>query len=140
MTHFSAFRTVNAPGVTLYQRPEQSTLASPEVPFTRMDFPVADVPANKRVHPTLADARGHADRGAWEDAARCCEQLLERDNLNSAVHFNHGLILEQLKKHAEAMRSLRAGHLPGPAVGSGALLLRALSPVTGQSATGGAIL
>ena len=63
--------------------------------------------ASETVHPTLADARRHADRGCWEDAARCCEQLLERDNLSSTVHFYHGLILEQMKRHAAAMRSLR---------------------------------
>jgi tetratricopeptide (TPR) repeat protein len=68
---------------------------------------VTGVPASQGVHPTLADARRHADRGGWEDAARCCEQLLERDNLNSSVHFYHGLILEQMKRRPAAMQSLR---------------------------------
>ncbi len=123
MTQFSPFRAVNAPGVTLYQKPDPSapnssladlaggaglfTLTSPELPAPWTDFPVAEIPAGRSVPLTLADARRHADRGCWEDAARCCEQLLERDNLNSAVHFYHGLILEQMKRRPAAMRSLR---------------------------------
>ena len=64
-------------------------------------------PPNKRGAPTLADVRHHADRGAWRDAAQCCRELLEKDNLNSRVHFYHGLVLEQMRRHAEAEQSLR---------------------------------
>ena len=56
---------------------------------------------------TLIDVRRHADRGAWESAARCCEQLLRTDNLNSATHFHHALVLQQMGRHDEAERSLR---------------------------------
>src|SRR6266404_3668794 len=100
MTQFSPFRAVNAPGVTLYQKPDPSPAAGGAEAFTMTSFPPlrpvlsAEVSvrlASETVHPTLADARRHADRGCWEDAARCCEQLLERDNLSSTVHFYHGL-------------------------------------------------
>ena len=114
MTYFTSFDTVNAPGVTLYQKgggaglhPARRFPTGATVDRLEIGSQDAILPHRPRVHPTLADARGHADRGAWEDAARCCEQLLERDKLNSTVHFYHGLILEQMKKHAEAMRSLR---------------------------------
>src|SRR5262249_17504085 len=42
-----------------------------------------------------------------EDAALYCEQLLETENLNPAVHFYHALVLEQMRLHAEAERALR---------------------------------
>jgi chemotaxis protein methyltransferase CheR len=118
MTDFTSFQTVNAPGVTLYQKPDQSAanseayvptfaaLPAPPPPSV-MVLPVTGRQAAKSIEPTLADVRQHADAGAWESAARCCVQLLERDNLNSAVHFHHALVLEQMRKHAEAERSLR---------------------------------
>ena len=55
----------------------------------------------------LAKARSHADRGEWEAAERCCEDVLSADSLNSRGHFYQGLILEQMRKHSQAEQSLR---------------------------------
>jgi chemotaxis protein methyltransferase CheR len=118
MTYFSSFRTVNAPGVTLYRKPGPSTAADgagaftsaslePPAPLIHTDFSVPDRPAIENVPPTLADVRVHADHGAWDSAAGCCEQLLQKDILNSVVHFYHALVLEQMGRHDEAERSLR---------------------------------
>lgn len=123
MTFFKSFRTVNAPGVTLYQKLAESApvpsadgfsiAAPPPSPPPSRHIPsVPKAPASdgagpKLASPTLKDVRDHTDRGAWEDAARCCEQLLEKDNLNSTVHFYYALVLEQMRKHSEAERSLR---------------------------------
>jgi chemotaxis protein methyltransferase CheR len=118
MAYFSSFRTVNAPGVTLYQKPDLSTSnkgaealpmaplqLSPPLPDT--DVSVTGGPAGESAHPTLADIRRYADQGAWESAIQCCEQLLHEDNLNSAAHFYRALVLDQMKRYAEAERSLR---------------------------------
>jgi chemotaxis protein methyltransferase CheR len=51
--------------------------------------------------------RALADRGAWEEAARLCAELLEVDPLNAPVHFYHALVLEQTGRHAEAEHALR---------------------------------
>ena len=128
MTFFKSFRTVNAPGVTLYQKAAESASAPsadgfsiaappPSPPPSRQISSVPKARASESTGPavagstfaapTLKDVRDHADRGAWEDAARCCEHLLEKDNLNSAVHFYHALVQEQMRKHSEAERSLR---------------------------------
>jgi tetratricopeptide (TPR) repeat protein len=68
-------------------------------------------PPQEDADPTLVggldDVRRHADRGAWECAALCCEELLKRDKLNSHVHFYYGLVLDQMHRGAEAERSLR---------------------------------
>jgi chemotaxis protein methyltransferase CheR len=121
MRSFTSFHTVNAPGVTLYQKPGHPAPVpardvfemvpapplrpvSPWLPAPAFSGPS---PAPVEHSPTLEDARRQADRGAWEDAANCCTRLLEKDNLNSEVHFYHALVLEQMQKHADAERSLR---------------------------------
>jgi chemotaxis protein methyltransferase CheR len=116
MTFFTSFRTVNAPGVTLYQK---SDLPVPEPGTNGFIFSALPLvlptavnrPQRKQIDlaPALGldDVRRHADRGAWENAARCCEELLKKDNRNSDVHFYHGLVLDQMKKRTEAERSLR---------------------------------
>jgi chemotaxis protein methyltransferase CheR len=68
---------------------------------------VDDTPSTTSAALTLAGTRGHADRGAWQEAAKCCEQLLTKDHLNPSVHFYHGLVLEQMGRHAQAERALR---------------------------------
>ena len=116
LTCFRSFRVVNAPGVSLYQKPDQPapdlgadvpTIVSllPAVP--RTDFSAKGGVAAEIPGPTLEDVRRHADGGAWENAVQCCEQLLAKDSLNSTVHFYHALVLEQMRRHAEAERSLR---------------------------------
>jgi chemotaxis protein methyltransferase CheR len=119
MSCFTSFRTVNAPGVTLYRRPDQPGLVG-SAAETLVSVPPPPVPAaqynndatshrlmTKPAPPTLERARRYADSGAWEDAARCCEELLEKDNLKANVHFYHALVLEQMSRHAEAEGSLR---------------------------------
>ncbi len=110
MTSFASFHTVNAPGVTLYQRPD-----TPQGPHTAAEIfampPLPAVPAVPQpahsAPPTLAKVRHFADRGAWENAAQCCEELLGEDNLKANVHFYHALVLQQMSKHVEAESSLR---------------------------------
>jgi chemotaxis protein methyltransferase CheR len=119
MTHFKAFRTVNAPSVTLYQKPVPSDptpasgvfaiealppLHAPPAAFLETPGPP---PGTAEPDATLADVRRYADRGMWENAALCCTKLLEKDNLKAAVHFYYGLVLEQMRRHADAERSLR---------------------------------
>jgi len=114
MTFFSSFRTVNAPGVTLYQKPDQTVPA----PLPADSEPVifAPLPLIRALHRppvapasalALSEVRRHADRGAWEDAARCCEELLKKDPRDSQAHFYYGLILDQMQRGPEAERSLR---------------------------------
>jgi chemotaxis protein methyltransferase CheR len=119
MTCFTAFRTVNAPGVTLYQKPEQPAANSGARTLTMaaLPQPLPVTPngggsakvraASEDDQVTLADVRSHADRGAWESAALCCERLLKKDKLDSRIYFYHALILEQMRKHADAEKSLR---------------------------------
>jgi chemotaxis protein methyltransferase CheR len=130
MTYFTSFRTVNAPWVTLYQKPDQPvpvparydsrkangfvTAGHPSVPGLPDTLPEMLPSANpqrKDANPPLAhglgDVRRHADRGEWTSAARCCETLLKKNNRNSAVHFYYGLVLGQIQRGAEAERSLR---------------------------------
>jgi chemotaxis protein methyltransferase CheR len=107
---FTSFRVVNAPGVTLYQKPDQPVPGpGADVPAMVPPVPLAPLMASRGAvpAPALEDVRRHADSGAWEDAIHCCEQLLANNNLNSTVHFYHALVLEQMKRHAEADRSLR---------------------------------
>ena len=119
MTSFARFRVVNAPGVTLYQKreepPSQPPFVWPESLPPAPPAPAAEsaIDETKAAAPAPAPeallevVRAHADRGAWEDAARSCERLLARDPLNSRAHFFHGLVLEQLKRHGEAHQALR---------------------------------
>jgi chemotaxis protein methyltransferase CheR len=113
MTSFGSFRTVNAPGVTLYQKQEEAA-RSPEAEWypVRLSEPVAvataaKLPETPRRTETLADARTHADRGDWEEAARCCEELLKVDSLNARNHFYYGLVMEQMRNHTQAEASLK---------------------------------
>jgi chemotaxis protein methyltransferase CheR len=121
MMFFTSFQTVNAPGVTLYQKPEQSVpgleaqefipAPSPPAPRSPGPYPAANRPPLTDPDPALVDGLGdvrrYADRGEWENAARHCEELLKKDKLNSRIHFYYGLILDQMQRNAEAERSLR---------------------------------
>lgn len=131
MTFFSSFRTVNAPGVTLYQKPDQTVPAplpvaprgtgdevSAPLPLSTFAISQAVVARPAPYRPprsnidsassqALSEVRRHADRGAWENAATCCEELLKKDQRNSQVHFYYGLILDQMQRGPEAERSLR---------------------------------
>ena len=129
MTHFTSFRALNAPGVTLYQRPDSSVRDFAEevwfpteplvVPAPIVSLPTAPRPplpegaepaacqTTNRPAPTLADLRQRADQGDWKGAADCGKQLIESDNLNALVHFHYALVLEQVGDHVESERSLR---------------------------------
>lgn len=128
MTHFTSFRAVNAPGVTLYQKPGCAVpefteeVSSPEVSFPDLapqlaplpEIPMPETmelsaigPPTDRALPTLADLRQRADQGDWENAARCGKQLIECDNLNALAHFHYALVLEQMGDFVESERSLR---------------------------------
>ena len=119
MTSFTSFRVVNAPGVTLYQRPSAS---APEIPrammFQNPPAPIASTPhyvslpdvvpeVTQKTASTLADLRQRADQADWEAAALCARELLESNNLNSLVHFHYALVLEQMGNGVESERSLR---------------------------------
>jgi chemotaxis protein methyltransferase CheR len=119
LASFLPFRTVNAPGVTLYQKPPQpappvvrftpavfSPVAAP-APLPGAPFPVSESPAPALEAP-LAAIRRLSDHGAWDEAILCCEQLIAIDNMNPIIHFHHALLLEQIRNHAEAERSLKA--------------------------------
>lgn len=120
MSFFSSFRTVNAPGVTLYQKPEQTGSAPLSQPAVSAPLPLFQT-AGARPAPccppksnidsvsaqAISEVRRHADRGAWENAAACCEELLKKDPRNSRAHFYYGLILDQMQRGPEAERSLR---------------------------------
>ena len=118
MTHFTFFRAVNAPGVTLYQRMDHS---APEalVENSRIGWNPAALPdleavaslitavAPESSPATLADVRQCIDRGDLAEALRHCELLLHKENLDSEIHLFHALILTQLARPDEAGRSLR---------------------------------
>lgn len=133
MTCFTAFRIVNAPGVTLYQKPvgptpqlleasslpppppiplnsfpSLSTFPSPAPPLPELiDAVAAPDPPSDSITPTLAELRQWVNEGAWEDAERCGRQLIDLDNLNAQAHFHYALVLEQMGDYREAERSLR---------------------------------
>lgn len=115
MTSFKSFQVVNASGVTLYQKPADFVPAAETPVFRTADIaiPAAAVaqavtqPTYEKSADLLGELRSHANRGEWEVAIHCCEQLLQAETLNSTAHFYHGLILEQLGKLEEAERALR---------------------------------
>ncbi len=118
MTYFTSFHAVNAPGVTLYQKPDHSVPGArtevpgpswvlPPLPEAKVAPTLATRVADETAPPTLADVRSYVDQGDLEKAVRCCEFLLERENLNPSLHLYHALVLKQMTREAEAERSLR---------------------------------
>ena len=55
----------------------------------------------------LAIIRAKADRAEWQEAARCCDELIATDRLNPTAHFFHALVLEQMGQHIETEKALR---------------------------------
>ncbi|QEL16617.1 CheR family methyltransferase [Limnoglobus roseus] len=131
---FREFRTVNAGGAVLYQKlagsgatrepsvmwpvPTPTVQPPPSAPaawapwegLTDLAMLTPRVPPPEPIAnaPTGLDAvRRLADRGAWAEAARGCEELLARNSLNPAAHFYHGMVLEHLGRPADAERALR---------------------------------
>jgi chemotaxis protein methyltransferase CheR len=117
---FRAWRTVNDCGAVLYQKtadapapvftppllpPLPDFLALPAPPR----LPPPPPPANPAPspEPDVAAVRACADRGEWEQALAGCRRLVAADRLSPQAHLYHGLILEQLGRHAEAEEALR---------------------------------
>jgi len=63
--------------------------------------------ASRPAHPIPAAVRSYADRGEWEKALACCQEILDTDRLNPVVHFYQALVLEHRGAHEEAERALR---------------------------------
>ena len=122
---FRAFRTVNVPGATLYQRtgdPAPPAFSSPPAPAPWQPAANLQTPWSPPVLPAIPDTqapglmrqddaraltglalvRRLADEGQWNEAARECEQLIEQDRLNPVIHFYQALILEEMRRHADA--------------------------------------
>ncbi len=130
MTFFASFNVVNAPGATLYQRPESSLPIKPTVKVRAAELAKMEPPANGTANhrspppasiasltPSLREIRRHADAGAWDKALECCHSLLASDALDSRTYFYQALVLNQMDKPAEAEQSLRrAIYLDGQSV------------------------
>lgn len=129
---FGAFQMLSLPGAILYRRginrlehanelPQPTVLenwvppvlpALSEIKTASQPLPVPAPeasPAQADPSPAgdLSAIRRLADEGNWTRAAECCEALLKRDNLISAVHFYYALILEHLGRDAESEQALR---------------------------------
>ena len=86
MTHFTSFRAVNAPGVTLYQKPTEAVERPsfvPGLPALPVLPPLPPAPAVQVPEPPLPG------------------------NLDPMTHFRHALAMEESGEYAEAERSLR---------------------------------
>jgi len=119
---FKAFSTVNAPGVTLYQKTVmpargadtrvcrvETRLDGPRPPATApaKRAPVPHPAPSPLPEPTLEQARALADRGDWLTAVEICDRLLKKDSLNWQTQFYHALVLDHMGRRDEAEASLR---------------------------------
>jgi chemotaxis protein methyltransferase CheR len=115
---FPQFTPVREAAATVYRRippPETSPLpefepalqevALPPIPSV---FSPAAEPAPHLPTENADDARVLADTGHWDDAAAICEQILERDSLNSTAHFTLALVLAHRGLADEAVKQLRS--------------------------------
>lgn len=114
MTYFTSFRPVNAPGVTLYQKPAAADPEPREIPafadaatLPHPAFQMGAKPACTGPVPTLDGLRKMADQGDWAGAAGCGRELIQADSLNAQVHFHYALVMRQMENQAEAERSFR---------------------------------
>lgn len=128
MEFFQSFRTVSAPGATLYQKsaeqpsrpvacpmpdpaPEMASGPADLESFVRnIAIPRAPVPPDPEKISSSRDIqsiRYLANRGEWEKASVMCENLLRKDNLNPLAHFYQALVLEQLDFFEEAEKALK---------------------------------
>ncbi len=119
MKNFKAFTTVNAPGVTLYQKPlvpislpppvfvqPLPQKAQPKTPPIRQAKPQPAAP-EPAPEPGIDQVRSLADRGDWPSAVELCERLLSKDSLNWQTQFYHALVLDQMGRRDEAEAGLR---------------------------------
>jgi chemotaxis protein methyltransferase CheR len=129
---FRAYRTVNVPGATLYQKNGHGLTATNHYPALTPPAPWPPVPGLQQpwsppVLPAIPDSarsgqdqwpptplptglaqvRQLADEGNFLDAARACAQLLDHDRLNPVVHFYQALIMEQMRDHPDAEQAFR---------------------------------
>jgi chemotaxis protein methyltransferase CheR len=127
---FRGYRTVNVPGATLYQKSHERSMdltgwkpqasaqqpwepwSPPVLPSTAWPAPDGGSSTPRSSAPpcppaALVDARRLADEGRWTEAARACANAIDSDKLNAVAYFYQALILEQLRRHADAEQSLR---------------------------------
>jgi chemotaxis protein methyltransferase CheR len=80
--------------------------APPKEP-ARGPRPMPSPPGARSVDSELEAIRALADRGEWQEAARHCQNALEKDRLNPVVYFYQALVFEQMGQHVETEHALR---------------------------------
>ncbi len=133
---FRMFRTVNATGAVLYQRPTAEhghVVADPAPPLPATGlFPPSPTPAFQKpwqpaalnielpttqapqpkprsvaAEEPLTEITRLADAGDLKAALQACDGLILRDPLNAGAYYYHGMILAQHAEWTAAERSLR---------------------------------
>jgi chemotaxis protein methyltransferase CheR len=125
--NYKAFQTVSAEGARLYRKtghlaeqmkgvPEPASTVQESSQPCEVPAPgpaPARLPVAAFVKPpaaaSLANAEGLlqlADRGDWEKAILCSQDLLARDPLNPSLHFYQALALDNLGLRDQSERSL----------------------------------
>jgi chemotaxis protein methyltransferase CheR len=110
-----------APGITpawsppsLLWEPQPSPARPVDIPSpappsepARWPQPMPAPPPAQPVRSELDAIRSLADRGEWQEAARRCQNALEKDKLNPVVYFYQALVFEQMGRHVETEHALR---------------------------------
>ena len=128
---FTAYRAINVPGATLYQKNGDGAVRTSQSPNACISLaqamPAVEQPWSPPALPSipdptpsalqarsrtpvasaLAEVRRLADEGQLDAAARSCAVLIGQERLDPIAHFYHGVILEQLGRQEEAERALR---------------------------------
>lgn len=100
MTSFTSFKTVNAQGVTLYQKPRTT---APHFAHCSSVTPVTPPTASKPTKsPDIIDSKPEPAR-----REKTSPQAAPSDHLNPLLHFHQALMLEQVGNLPESERSLR---------------------------------
>jgi len=147
-TLFSSFAAVNFPGTILYRKckaeergppiwlPPSNAVAEPVAPFAAprpstpyapdrdSDTAAAAVPPSaQKPGATSLQTRALADQGLYADALASCERWIASDKVDSAAHYVHAMILQEMGERQAARGSLqRAVYLePGFALAHFAL-------------------
>ncbi len=130
---FRPYRTVNVEGAVLYQKdalragsidgfpwkPSADNFVPPSSVFdatttwTPPVLPPIPTGSAPEAHPpeksieSIAGIRQLADQGRWKEALEQCEEALFKKNLNPAIHFLRGLILDQMGRAGESEQAMR---------------------------------
>lgn len=123
MDIFRAFETISTPAATAYRKPakekfepaplawealpdqRESQAAYPRCTMTLPELPAPKVEATAApVKPaaTVEEVRLLADSGHWDAATTLCQELLQSNPLDPAIHFVAALIEEHFGDHAAA--------------------------------------